>query len=179
MPKIYTDWYQSASGNWYNKKVCQGLAAHYKAICDLCGVEYFARKHKAKGIKGGSGRLFCSKSCSSKATVREQNLDHLKTYCFKKGHVAHNFKGGYCMPDGRKIVTINGKKVLEYRKLVEQFLGRPLRNDEVVHHINGDVTDNRIENLRLMSQSSHVKLHWEEGSYENRNNKEVKYGITG
>jgi hypothetical protein len=34
-----------------------------------------------------------------------------------------------------------------------EYLGRPLRRDENVHHINGDRTDNRIGNLELWSRS--------------------------
>lgn len=49
--------------------------------------------------------------------------------------------------------------VLEHRLIVEAQLGRYLRDDEIVHHVNGDPADNRPENLAVMSQSEHVSLH--------------------
>jgi hypothetical protein len=38
-------------------------------------------------------------------------------------------------------------------------LGRHLQPDEIVHHINGIVNDDRPENLAVMTQSEHAKLH--------------------
>lgn len=50
--------------------------------------------------------------------------------------------------------------VLEHRLVVETNIGRYLNQDEVVHHINGNTSDNRIENLQLInSQAEHAALH--------------------
>ena len=47
--------------------------------------------------------------------------------------------------------------VMQHRLVVERDLGRLLTRAEVVHHVNGDRQDNRLENLELMqSQSAHM-----------------------
>lgn len=70
-------------------------------------------------------------------------------------------------------------KVHEHRYLAEQVLGRKLQTNEVVHHINDDPKDNRLENLMVLDRRSHSKLHifldlqrviWEKSQNENHGN---------
>ena len=64
---------------------------------------------------------------------------------------------------GFKRITVNGEHVREHRYLMEQHLGRRLNTSEVIHHLNGNKSDNRIENLIVLTQSQHIKLHYKQG----------------
>jgi len=57
-------------------------------------------------------------------------------------------------------VWIDGKRVYrkQHRWFMEQHLGRPLRADEDVHHINGVKTDNRLENLEVVPHGKHSTM---------------------
>lgn len=54
---------------------------------------------------------------------------------------------------------MNGVKIDVHRFVMEQYLGRKLKRDEVVHHKDGDRANNYLSNLQLMSLSNHGKLH--------------------
>ncbi|OFW47186.1 MAG: hypothetical protein A2163_04040 [Actinobacteria bacterium RBG_13_35_12] len=63
------------------------------------------------------------------------------------------------MPD-HPFASVTGY-VKTARLVMEGFIGRYLDPKEVVHHIDGDVTNNSIENLMLFAnKSEHQKHHW-------------------
>ncbi len=58
-----------------------------------------------------------------------------------------------------EVKTVNGKKRPVHVLLMEQALGRKLTADEVVHHLNENKKDNRLENLTVMTRAEHTILH--------------------
>lgn len=69
-------------------------------------------------------------------------------------HLAPYEVGGYMYQ------YIDGEKVCLHRHVVEQSIGRPLADEERVHHIDGDKTNYRLDNLYLCSDRSvHMFVH--------------------
>ena len=56
-------------------------------------------------------------------------------------------------------IVVDGKHLQEHRYIMEQYLGRKLTDNEVVHHINGIKNDNQIENLQVMTKKEHATFH--------------------
>ena len=78
----------------------------------------------------------------------------------RNGH----WKGGVMLTRDRKgrlyrKIRIKGKYRLEHDLVMESHIGRKLRKGEVVHHVNENTLDNRLENLRLMLVGEHMRLH--------------------
>ena len=50
--------------------------------------------------------------------------------------------------------------IFEHRGIVEDYLKRALKQYEVVHHIDGNKKNNKIENLMIFqSQKEHIQFH--------------------
>lgn len=70
------------------------------------------------------------------------------------GHWGECFlERAYINSDGYIIVTVDHKQLSLHRYVMEKKLGRKLRQDETVHHKNGNRQDNRPRNLELWSKN--------------------------
>ena len=61
---------------------------------------------------------------------------------------------------GYKLIRANGKYQSEHRRVVEKNIGRKLKHEEIVHHIDFNKQNNDIRNLHIFKNTSeHIKCH--------------------
>jgi len=156
--------------------------------CLYCKKNFFSRREVAK---------FCCRQCSDKGRVPKLDVKCLvckklfkeipyrvekrgrkfcSSMCFQRHEVGRNnpaWKGGKIIGFHGYIFTYigNGKYTSEHRLVMEKYLGRNLTPVEVIHHVNGNKKDNRIENLVIITRSKHNKIHIQE--------RKKKFGGTG
>jgi hypothetical protein len=111
--------------------------------------------------KLGTNRETVRKYLSMRYTPEQKRQIVLKNFRQPKGQASPNWKGGREVTSAGYIRLWISKteRVLEHRKVMEDHLGRKLTKSEVVHHINGNNADNRLENLELTTFSEDIRRH--------------------
>lgn len=142
-------------------------------LCAICSTEFTPPL--------GSPRVTCSKACRYEMVSRNHKANGIKPLVTEpievirarvKGANAPWWKGGSMVnakgyrlviaPDDFpfKDMLCRDNRIREHRMVYALHIGRSLRRSEVVHHINGDRLDNRIENLELFSShAEHMRHH--------------------
>jgi len=124
-----------------------GIPARKASDYEITDKQREAGRRAAKIVKGRKRSPETRKKLSE---IRKlHGIGHTKTRC--DGYKAiyypdypHSNKDGY---------------VMEHVYIMEQHIGRLLKDDECVHHINFVKDDNRIDNLKLMTKSEHMSYH--------------------
>lgn len=117
------------------------LAAYPDAVvtvhCVGCGKTLQRHRSRAEG----KARIFCTQECRRRHQA-DVPIRQLTNQGYIKVYVGKDYPGA----------TKTGH-LLEHRKVMSELLGRPLLDEENVHHVNGDRADNSATNLELWTRS--------------------------
>jgi ribosomal protein L37AE/L43A len=127
--------------------------------CPVCGKQ-FRQKYATN--------IYCSRECCGvhlkntyKRTKEKPVWDGIeKKNMWTYNQVVDNNGYLYAMCPQHPKALKNGYIYL-HRLIVENYLGRLLKDDEVIHHKDLNKKNNSLDNLLVLSPSEHSKLHWQ------------------
>lgn len=133
----------------------------YTFSCDKCGREFERSRAEIDIKKSKTRKQFC-KNCLGDGVlgnlVRSIATEQMKQHIGRKkidsfGYIevyvsdTHPYSDGYC------------GSIREHVMVMENHLKRKLEKGEVVHHIDGDKTNNELSNLDLCTVQEHNACH--------------------
>lgn len=126
------------------------LSPNVEYDCVVCGKH--VKKYVSPSRIGTIDTLqFCGRTCKGKHQTGPMHPRWIGRQTDKDGYVYVHCKGH---PNANK-----DGLVYEHRIVMERSLGRYLEKEEVVHHKNGVVSDNRRSNLELFANNGAHKKH--------------------
>lgn len=134
---------QTKNGTWR----LGSTSTFVEAFCSVCGERCFVRKH----LKD-KGPAICGQGCNAK----RKSLAHT-------GRKRRNANAYIVVHRPDHPMSDKAGRLLEHRLVMSEHLGRLLEPREVVHHKDGNRSNNAIENLELMSgHKEHAATHAQE-----------------
>lgn len=115
-------------------------------------------KVRANASQLGKGMKGTKKSAESRNKISLSRKGYILKPSQYGGHIKDRNGYSYVYIPEHPYASSDGY-VMEHRLVMESCIGRYLEKDEVIHHINGNKKDNRIENLMIMTPAEHLRLH--------------------
>ncbi len=135
----------------------------YIFSCDKCKAEFSQYKPRARyNLRDGAVH-----KCQACFSWKEVALKRGKRYSesLADGEKWLDHEGYWVVRIGRNTNYSNVHLakwhgyIREHQKIIQDLLGRKLLKGEIVHHIDGDKTNNDIKNLDICTQTEHNKCH--------------------
>ncbi len=153
---IPTHWrqkYCSRKCGWTHTNHNRVLPPNVFYKCEICGKG--VSKYVSPSSFHKNAFRFCSRKCKGIGMSGDEHpmwsggttIDRGYTYIYMPHHPNADYKG----------------RIRQHRFVFERYLGRLLLETEVVHHLNNNSSDNRIENLMLFSSHAEHKK-WEDSN---------------
>jgi hypothetical protein len=117
------------------------------------------KKERWVRLKKGKAKSKRCRRCEGVSPERKQwNSKGLRTY--RQGYVLVRLQSDdFFFPMTTIDSSHSSGYIREHRLVMAKHLGRCLQEWEIVHHKNGKRDDNRLENLELTTNGSHILLH--------------------
>lgn len=119
------------------------MSKQTKINCDICSREYVRYKSSIKKVLLNNNGKYVCKTCYLRAR-NKNNTFPIGAIRYKKGYVFEKTSKGWEQ---------------QHRLVMESYLGVKLPSSLIVHHKNEIPSDNRVENLQVMTISEHRIIH--------------------
>lgn len=150
-------------------------------VCAACGKLFHGKPSHFKRFKGKEG-FFCSRECAKVGMRLRMTGENNHQYGLR-GSLNASYKGNEIQKRNNSLSETlvyvpnhpfadKNQRITKHRLVVEQnahlfdgkwFVeigGKPyLSKCAIVHHKNGDHSDNRVENLEILTRGQHTHLH--------------------